>query len=90
MTVYVDDMDAPYRRMVMNHLFSDSSLEELHAMADKIGVSRRWFQNKGRTPHYDCCKSKKALALKFGAVEVGYGTARWMGLIRKAARLKEK
>jgi hypothetical protein len=60
----------------------------LHAMADRIGVSRRYYQNKGRTPHYDICLSKKALAIKHGAVEVEYGTARWMGLIRKAAKLK--
>lgn len=39
-------------------------------MADKLGVSRRWFQNL-RYPHYDICKSKRALAVKLGAVEIG-------------------
>ena len=68
MSVYVDAMRAPYRGMVMCHMLADS-LDELHAMADAIGVQRRWFQNK-RTPHYDICLSKRALALKFGAVEL--------------------
>lgn len=68
--VYVDDMRAPYRRMVMCHMLADSD-EELHAMAARIGVARRWHQKAG-TPHshYDICLSKKALALKFGAVEI--------------------
>lgn len=69
MGVYVDDMRAPYRRMVMCHMLADS-VEELHAMADKIGVARRWFQDKPKFPHYDICLTKRALAVKFGAKEV--------------------
>lgn len=71
MTVYVDDMRAQYRRMVMCHMLADTD-EELHAMADKIGVARRWHQKAG-TPHshYDICLSKRALAVKYGAKEVG-------------------
>lgn len=38
MSVYVDDMGATYRGMIMFHLIADSS-EELLAMADKIGVA---------------------------------------------------
>lgn len=70
MTVYVDDMAAEYmpphapgRRYVMSHMIADT-LEELHAMADKIGVARKWFQ-KG--DHYDITQSKKKLAIKHGA-----------------------
>jgi len=44
------------------------SIDELHSMADKIGVARKWFQNK-RIPHYDICQSKRALAVKLGAKE---------------------
>lgn len=45
--------------------------EELHAMADRIGVRRRWFQEKsGPDEHYDIALSKRALAVKFGAVEI--------------------
>lgn len=55
MTVYVDDMRAPYGRMIMCHMLADTT-EELHAMADKIGVARRWYQGD----HYDICKAKRA------------------------------
>ena len=45
--------------------------EELHAMADRIGVARRWFQDtsKASFPHYDIAKSKRALAVAAGAIE---------------------
>jgi len=46
--------------------------DELHEMADRIGVARKWHQKSG-TPHshYDICKAKRALAVQFGAVEIG-------------------
>jgi hypothetical protein len=44
------------------------TLEELHEMADKIGLKRSWFQGKASTPHYDLIESKRELALKNGAV----------------------
>ena len=34
------------------HLVSDNSLDELHEFAQKIGLKRKWFQDK-RLPHYD-------------------------------------
>jgi hypothetical protein len=68
--VYVDDMNAPYGRMKMCHLFADT-IEELHQMVDKIGVNRKWFQTKNqRFPHYDICLAKKKLAIQNGAKEV--------------------
>lgn len=72
--VYVDEAKHAYGRMVMCHLFSPD-LEALHAMADRIGVARRWFQDprampKVSWPHYDIAKSKRALALAAGAIEV--------------------
>lgn len=67
--VYVDSAFLPYRRMLMCHMLADS-VEELHAMADKIGVARRHFQADASTPHYDICKSKRARAVQHGAVEV--------------------
>lgn len=69
MTVYVDNINIPYGRMVMNHMFADS-IEELHEMADSIGINRKWFQNKPGFPHYDIAKSKKARAIELGAKEV--------------------
>jgi hypothetical protein len=85
MSVYVDRARNPYGRMLMSHLLADS-LEELHAMADTIGVKRRWFQPKS-TPHYDICQEKKQLALAAGALEIDRHTV--VGLIRRyrAARL---
>lgn len=70
MTVYVDDMMAGYGRMKMCHMLADSDAE-LHAMADKIGVARRWHQKPG-TPqsHYDICLSKRAAAVRYGAQEI--------------------
>lgn len=67
--VYVDDAEHKFGRMIMCHMAADS-IEELHEMADKIGIKRRWFQNKKRLPHYDICKQKRLLAVSFGAVEV--------------------
>jgi hypothetical protein len=55
--------------MIMCHMIADDE-NELHEMAQRIGIRRKWFQNQGRYPHYDICKSKRALAVKHGAVEV--------------------
>lgn len=63
--VYVDDMRAPYGRMLMCHMIADTD-DELHAMADSIGVARRWHQGD----HYDICLSKRALAVHYGAQEL--------------------
>ena len=69
MTVYVDNALLPYGRMLMCHMVA-STKDELHQMADSIGIARRWYQDKGRYHHYDICKAKRALAIKNGAVEV--------------------
>lgn len=68
--VYVDSMNAPYRRMLMCHMLADTE-EELEAMALKIGVQLKWWQYKGTyKSHFDICQTKKALALKSGAIEI--------------------
>lgn len=70
MTVYVDKMRAAYGRMVMCHMIADTDAE-LHAMADRIGVRRKWHQKPGTAhSHYDICLAKRALAISFGAMEV--------------------
>ncbi len=68
MAVYIDNANIPYRRMIMCHMVADS-LEELHLMADAIGVNRKWFQSHTKYPHYDICKQSKAKALSLGAQE---------------------
>jgi len=78
MTVYVDDMYklplGKFRGMKMSHMIADTE-DELHAMARRIGVARRWFQDpktmpKVSHPHYDICMSKRELAIRFGAKAV--------------------
>jgi hypothetical protein len=72
MTVYVDDMNASFGRMKMVHMIADSD-DELHAMADTIGVSRRWHQAPPKhDSHYDIAQTKKALAIKAGAMAITY------------------
>lgn len=78
MAVYVDDMRASFGRMVMCHMIADAD-DELHAMADAIGVARRWFQGD----HYDICLSKRAKAVALGATEI---TWRRCGEITMARR----
>lgn len=84
MAVYVDAPIWKYRRMMMCHLMADT-LEELHSMVDSIGVNRKWFQ-RSPVPHYDICKSKRALAVKHGAIEADRNLI--VGVIRawKSAR----
>ncbi len=68
-TVYVDEPIWPFGRMMMCHMIADN-LDSLNAMADRIGVARKWFQDKPGHPHYDICKANRALAIKLGAVEI--------------------
>ena len=71
MAVYVDNMRAAYGRMVMCHMVADTE-DELHAMAAKIGVARRWHQKAGtHASHYDICMSMRAKAVGAGAKEIG-------------------
>jgi len=68
MAVYVDEAIWPFRGMVMCHMFADTE-EELNAMADKIGVARKWIQRRPGLLHYDIAKAKRALAVKAGAIQ---------------------
>ena len=70
MSVYVDGALNAYGRMRMCHMIADD-LDELLAMADRIGVARKWFQAcpPASFPHFDIAQSKKRLALEAGAVD---------------------
>jgi hypothetical protein len=84
MTVYVDDMRAPFGRMVMCHMLADTD-DELHAMAALIGVARKWHQGPPKhDSHYDIALSKRALAVQAGAVEITYRQCATMNLRRRA------
>lgn len=66
--LYVDEIRTyttklPYKRWC--HLATDESLDELHAMAERLGLKREWFQDKPNSPHYDLVPSKRALALTY-------------------------
>lgn len=84
MPVYVDDMQAAYGRMKMCHMLADSDAE-LHAMADKIGVSRKWWQSPLKTSgsHYDIALSKKVLAVAYGAQPITLRQAAAMNARRR-------
>lgn len=84
MTVYVDDMRAGYGRLVMCHMLATTD-EELHAMAERIGVARKWWQSPEKTSgsHYDIALSKRALAVRAGAVEITWRQAGEMNLARR-------
>lgn len=91
MAVYVDSMRAAFGRMIMCHMWADTR-EELFAMADRIGVARKWFQRPAHVDlpgmnasweHFDIAMSKRALAVKAGAVETDK-----YGPIEHTARLR--
>lgn len=87
MAVYVDDMHltpmGQFRGMKMCHMVADTT-DELLAMADQIGVQRRWLQKAGtHHEHFDIAMSKRALAVAAGAVEI---TMSQLGRICRAKR----
>ena len=65
---YVDHCKFGKRRMC--HMMTDGDIEELHAMALSIGLRRAWFQDHSLHPHYDLTASKRAAAIRAGAVTV--------------------
>lgn len=71
MPVYVDDMRAPFKGRILCHMVADT-LEELHEMAENIGMPRRFYQGppKTRYPHYDIPLEMRAEAIDWGAIEI--------------------
>lgn len=99
MVVYVDDMfmraDVPNGAQTVRgrwcHMFADTR-EELDAMAVKIGLRRSWIQYPDTAKeHYDVTMSRRAAAIKAGAVELPIRSPEWKALrVRKAAEYREK
>ena len=70
MPVYVDNMRAPFGRMILCHMAADST-GELLAMADAIRVSRKWIQYSGTDrEHFDISLGRRALAIQHGAIQL--------------------
>ena len=71
MPVYVATAIHLLRGRRMCHMFSPD-LDRLHAMADLIGIERRWFQDpvtmRVSWPHYDIDQPRRSLAIGFGAI----------------------
>ena len=85
MTVYVDDMEAKFGRMIMCHMIADST-EELLQMADSIGVAHEWIQHADTwKEHFDIAKVKKQLAIDHGAIPI---TQKELGQILIARKYK--
>lgn len=83
MSVYVDEPVHRFGRMLMCHMMADAG-PELRAMAARIGIALKWIQHPGEWhEHFDVCKSKRALAVAAGAIEV---TSRQMVLAARARR----
>lgn len=55
------------------HLLVDAEtpIEVLHQFAERIGMSRKWFQvSQTGVPHYDLTEKRRAVAIAKGAVEI--------------------
>ena len=92
-TIYVDGVqDTPegataFRFKNFSHMVSDTSKEELTAFAVRLGLKLEWFQDKPFAQHFDITKTKRALAVRLGAVQVtsrvlvriGYGSLTMLG-----------
>jgi len=66
MTLLVDQAHWPWRDRLWCHLVSDTSQDELHDFAGRLGIPRRGFQGD----HYDLPHDLRQQAIEEGAVEV--------------------
>lgn len=76
MPIYVDNVRIPYRGMLMSHMTADT-LDEIHEMADRLEIFRKYFQYppKTRFPHYDIPVDRRERALALGAHAVDRRTS---------------
>ena len=91
MTIWIDQPIWPRHGTVFAHLISDTSLDELHAFAHRVGLHPRSFEGD----HYDVPQERYALVVSAGATSTtgadvvrrligagcgcasGAGTGRW-------------
>ncbi len=62
--------------------------EKLHEIAEKIGMKKKWFQDKKGFPHYDLVPSKRVMAIKLGAIE--HSLYDWIRNGRKPIEIKKE
>ena len=75
MAVYIDDAVHAWRDKRWAHLLADT-LDELHAMAARLGIPRRAFQNKLSGAHYDVPSELRDQAIAYGTVPISRHTHR--------------
>jgi hypothetical protein len=82
MAILVDDAIWPWRGRMWAHMVSDTSIEELHAFASRLGIPDRAFQGD----HYDVTDELRDCAIAEGARVV---TSREVVLALRAAGLRK-
>jgi hypothetical protein len=70
MAIYVDPIYNWGAKGEWCHMATDGDLDDLHTLAQRIGLRRSWFQDHPLHPHYDLRPSKRLLAVRHGAIEV--------------------
>ncbi len=83
-----------FRHRRCGHLVSDTSIEELHAFAENLGMRREWFQRRS-IPHYDLTGERYDLALAMGAElvssrELVRRAVRWDNVYNFVGRFREE
>lgn len=68
MMILVDQAIWPFKGRRWAHLISDSSFDELHTFAERLGIEPRLFQGD----HYDVDSETRESALQLGAVAVDF------------------
>lgn len=80
--IYIEGDSSCLVDMARNRLFADN-LDELHRLAKRIGLRRRWFQRKSAMPHYDLTRNKRREAIMAGALIVDKATeSKYISLLR--------
>ena len=83
MAILVDPAIWPFRDRLWCHLVSDTSYDELHAFAARLGIPRRGFQGD----HYDLPEELRDAAVALGAQPV---TGRELVTRLRAAGLRRR
>ena len=66
MAILVDECRWSHRDHVWCHMISDTSLEELHEFAQRLGIPTRGFHGD----HYDLPQHVRETAVSLGAIQV--------------------